>query len=105
MPESLFLIKLQAEPYNFIKKETLLQVFSFEFCKTFKSTFFYITPSVVTSVSLNICLFFCIVFYRLGYAIYVGVLLIFGLQMYVFNLLQESKVTKTTKKNKIYANI
>ena len=28
-----FLIKLQAEAYNYIKKETLAQVFSSEFCK------------------------------------------------------------------------
>ena len=33
-----FLIKLQA--CNFIKKETLTQVFSCEFCEIFKNTFF-----------------------------------------------------------------
>ena len=36
----LFLIKLQAEACNFIKKETLAQVFSCEFCEIFKNTFF-----------------------------------------------------------------
>ena len=35
-----FLIKLQAEARNFIKKETLAQVFSCEFCEISKNTFF-----------------------------------------------------------------
>ena len=35
-----FLIKLQAEACNFIKKETLAQVFSCQFCKISKNTFF-----------------------------------------------------------------
>ena len=35
-----FSIKLQAEAYNFIKKETLAQVFSCEFCEISKNTFF-----------------------------------------------------------------
>ena len=35
-----FLIKLQAEDCNFIENEALAQVFSFEFCKTSKNTFF-----------------------------------------------------------------
>ena len=34
-----FLIKLQVEACNFIKKETLAQVFSCEFCKVSKSNF------------------------------------------------------------------
>ena len=38
MPES-FLIQLQASAYNFIKKETVAQVFSCEFSKIFKGTF------------------------------------------------------------------
>ena len=38
MPES-FLIKLQAEACYFIKKETLAQVFSGEFCKIPKNNF------------------------------------------------------------------
>ena len=35
---------------NFIKKETLAQMFSFEFCETSKNTFFYRTPPVAPSV-------------------------------------------------------
>ena len=35
-----FLIKLQAEACNFIKKDTLVQVFSCEFHEIFKNTFF-----------------------------------------------------------------
>ena len=38
--QSLFLIKLQAKACNFIEKETLAQVFSCKFCKSFKNTFF-----------------------------------------------------------------
>ena len=39
-----FLIKLQASG-NFIKKETLVQVSSYEFCKIFKNTFLQNTSS------------------------------------------------------------
>ena len=35
---------------NFIKKETLAQVFSCEFCEIFKNTYFYRTPLVAASV-------------------------------------------------------
>ena len=35
-----FLIKMQVEACNFIKKETLTQLFSYEFCEISKSTFF-----------------------------------------------------------------
>ena len=35
-----FLIKLQVEAYSFIKKETLTQVFSYEFCEISKNNFF-----------------------------------------------------------------
>ena len=38
------------EACNFIKNETPAQVFSFEFCETFKNTFFYSTPPVTASV-------------------------------------------------------
>ena len=48
-----FLIKLQAEACNFIKKETLAQVFSCEFCEIFKNTFFRRTPLVAASVTIN----------------------------------------------------
>ena len=34
---------------NFIKKEALAQVFSFEFCKIFKNTSSYMTPPVAAS--------------------------------------------------------
>ena len=36
---------------NFIKKETLAQVFSCEFCRTSKNSFSYRTPSVAASKS------------------------------------------------------
>ena len=38
------------EASNLIKKETLAQVFSCEFCEIFKTTFFYRTPLVAASV-------------------------------------------------------
>ena len=46
-----FLIKLQAsgQAFNFIKKETLTQVFSCEFSKIFKNTFFHRTPPMAAS--------------------------------------------------------
>ena len=40
MYQSLFLLKLQAKACHFIKKETLAQMFSCEFCEIFKNTFF-----------------------------------------------------------------
>ena len=49
----LFLIKLQAEICNFVKKETLTLVFSCEFCEISKSTVFYRTPPVAASVWLT----------------------------------------------------
>ena len=51
-----FLKKLQAlglrpaQACNFIKKETLAQVFSCEFCEISKDTFSYRTPRVADSV-------------------------------------------------------
>ena len=44
-----FLKKLQADVCNFIKKETLAQVLSCEFCENFKNTFLYRTPAVAAS--------------------------------------------------------
>ena len=44
-----FWIKLQASVCNFIKKETLTQVFSFEFGKISENTFSYRTPPVTAS--------------------------------------------------------
>ena len=35
---------------NFIKKETLAQVFSCDFCEIFKNTFCYRTPQVAAAV-------------------------------------------------------
>ena len=46
-----FLIKLQASTCNFIKKETLAQVFPCEFCKIFKNAYFYRTPLMAASDS------------------------------------------------------
>ena len=37
------------EAFNFIKKETLAQVFSYKFHEIAKNTFFYRTPSVAAS--------------------------------------------------------
>ena len=48
--QSLFLIMLQADAWNFIKKDTLAQVFSCEFCKIFGSTSFNRTPPVAASL-------------------------------------------------------
>ena len=46
-----FLIKLQGEAYNFLKRETSVQVFSCEFCGISKNTFPYRTPPVTASFS------------------------------------------------------
>ena len=51
--ESLFLIKLQAKACNLIKKETLVQVFSFEFCEIFNNTFFLLNTSAGFSWVFN----------------------------------------------------
>ena len=57
----LFLIKLQALASNFIKKETLAQVFSCEFCEISKNTFSYRTPlgGTVTATGTFIELVYC----------------------------------------------
>ena len=47
--QSLFLITLQTSVFNFIKKETVAQVFSCEFCKSFNDTYFYRAPVVTAS--------------------------------------------------------
>ena len=49
-----FLIKLQAKACKLIKKETLAQVFSCEFCEIFKNNFFYRTLPVAASDSYRI---------------------------------------------------
>ena len=43
-------MKLQASACNFIKKETLAQVFSCEFCENTKNSFSYRTPPVATFI-------------------------------------------------------
>ena len=43
------LAKHRPEACNFIKKETLAQVFSCEFCEIYKNTFYYRTPLVAAS--------------------------------------------------------
>ena len=48
--QSLFLIMLQAEVCNFIKKKTQAQVFYYKFCEIFKNTFLNRTPQVAASV-------------------------------------------------------
>ena len=56
-PESLFLIKLQAEPATLFKKETLAHVFSCKFCEISKNTIFtehlWATTSVYVFVMLS----------------------------------------------------
>ena len=47
----------QAEACNFIKKETLGQVFPYEFCEISKNTFSCKTPPVVASVSCSLPFF------------------------------------------------
>ena len=49
-----FSIKLQASACNFIKKEALAQVFSCEFCKIFKNTFFI--EHLWATASLSCCM-------------------------------------------------
>ena len=50
-----FLIKLRTDPCNFIKKETLTQVFSCEFCEIFKNSFFYISYFLIRAVKVVSC--------------------------------------------------
>ena len=45
-----FVIKLQASACNFIKKETLARVFSFDFCEICKNTFFTEHLRATTSI-------------------------------------------------------
>ena len=52
-----FLIKLQVEACNFIKKETPTQVFSSEFCEISKNTSFHRTPPVAASELVKKCCF------------------------------------------------
>ena len=56
--QRLFFNKVSGKGCNFIKKETLAQAFSCEFCEIFKNTFFYRTPLVAASVFTQPCLGF-----------------------------------------------
>ena len=49
-----FLVKLQASARNFIKRDTLAQVFSCEFCEISKNTFSYRTPLAAASFVFSI---------------------------------------------------
>ena len=46
----LFFVKLQAKTCNFIKKETLTQVFFCEFYEIFRNNFFHKAPLAAASV-------------------------------------------------------
>ena len=48
---------LKSQACNFIKTETLAQVFSSEFCEISKNIFFYRTPPVAASVYIFVSLF------------------------------------------------
>ena len=65
-----FLIKLQAEACNFIKKETVAQVFSCEFCEIFQNTFFIEhlrwLPPTMTVISNKLKKYFIIDIYSLA---------------------------------------
>ena len=52
---------LKPETRNFIKKETLAQVFSRELCGMFENIFFYRTPSMVASGSTQFALMFLLI--------------------------------------------
>ena len=47
--QSLYFNKVAGKACNFIKKESLAQGFSCEFCEISKNTFFYRTPPVAAS--------------------------------------------------------
>ena len=57
--QSLFFNKFAGQACNFIKKQTLAQVFSCEFCKIFKNTNFYRTPLVGASKNSFIISYSC----------------------------------------------
>ena len=52
MPESLFLTSCKPQACNFLKKETLAQVFPCEFCEISKNTLFKQTPLVAASETI-----------------------------------------------------
>ena len=65
--QSIFLNKvagLRPKACNYIKKETLAQVFACEFCEIFKNTFSYRTPPVAASILSGICFIFNIILFQ-----------------------------------------
>ena len=54
---------------NFIKKETLTQVFYFEFCEISKSTFCYRTPPVAASEDI---IFLSVMNFDTAYVLFAG---------------------------------
>ena len=55
--QSLFFNKVAGGACNFIKKETLAQVFSCKFCEISKNTFSHRTPPVAASICSRVSLF------------------------------------------------
>ena len=53
MPESILINFIADQACNFIKIETLAQVFSCEFCEISKNTFSNITPPVAASAPVK----------------------------------------------------
>ena len=53
VPDSLFFKKKKPEASNFIKKETVAQVISCEFCEILKNTFFHRAFAVADSKNAN----------------------------------------------------
>ena len=69
--ESLFIWSSRPQAYNFIKKETLSQVFSCEFGTIYNNTFYYRTSLVAASdMSCIIYLFHLILEHNLGINFY-----------------------------------
>ena len=52
--QSLFFNKVAVRPACLLKKETLAQVFSYDFCEISKNTFYCKTPLAAASTMLNI---------------------------------------------------
>ena len=69
--QSLFFNKVAGLAYNFIKKETLAQMFSYEFCEISKNTFFHKTPLVAASKTCqpkvgHIVIWFCVTYHYIS---------------------------------------
>ena len=76
-------VKKLPETCNFIKKETLAQVFSCEFCEISKNTFVYRTPLVAASVK---CIFEYIVPKPQTEKMAVALIFFFVLRQYLNNI-------------------